>query len=163
MSYLLLFMQILLLFLLIVFYVTDHSRATTKIQGEDFSSQIKEWQKTVVELIKELENVSGEILSQIKSKMEEMDLKIAEADKKIKSLKTLIPEVSSWSEPNLEGKLVKKRSPNKSLPPKHGKIYQLADQGWNVVDIAEKTRIGKGEIQLILDLRRQVISKEVKA
>lgn len=36
---------------------------------------------------------------------------------------------------------------------KHAKVYQLADQGFSIDEIAQKAKIGKGEVQLMLGLR----------
>lgn len=47
-----------------------------------------------------------------------------------------------------------KNNNNLSLEKKRNKIFSLADKGWNVTEIAREANLTKGEVQLILDLRK---------
>lgn len=47
-----------------------------------------------------------------------------------------------------------KNNNNLSLEEKRSKIFSLADRGWNVTEIARESNLTKGEVQLILDLRK---------
>lgn len=60
---------------------------------------------------------------------------------------------------SLRNEIIKESSqPMESATDKRTKIFQLAEQGWAEGDIAQKMGIGKGEVMLLLKLRKKATS-----
>lgn len=58
-------------------------------------------------------------------------------------------------EPVIEKELSEKEPNEKQLPPKHQMVYAMAEMGYSDEDIAKQMKIGKGEVSLLLQLKRK--------
>ncbi|MHB9093677.1 MAG: DUF6115 domain-containing protein, partial [Eubacteriales bacterium] len=45
--------------------------------------------------------------------------------------------------------------PDVEIPPKHQMVYAMAKMGYSEEDIAKQMKIGRGEVRLILQLKRK--------
>jgi hypothetical protein len=192
--------QILILFIICIFFFVNYSRSLFGQKGYALTrDELIGWQSTLSKMVEEAENAAKEITSKIESKVEELNKLLKEADKKIEELKSFgVPlNYLQQEKPSFKKdvplihkpawKRVKKRDSDykgieikkiqesvnldnkkdelarralldrKPLSSRHIKIYELADLGWDVVDIAKETKVGKGEVQLILDLRKELL------
>lgn len=160
MIYLVFTMQIVMVLLVLFFYLSNQNRLSNR--NEDASTQFTKedlinWQNTLATMLQETETFSKELTEKITKHVAELDGKISIADEKIKEIKELVnlgsPSVQNFTAPVKTFPRVEQME----LPanPRHIKIFELADQGWNITDIAREAKVGKGEVQLILGLRRE--------
>ncbi|HAW50098.1 TPA: hypothetical protein DCX16_04015 [bacterium] len=99
-------------------------------------------------------------ISSLETRHKEVQNILDDINKKLLSIESLITSATMFEqEPIIRTtKKTKEEEPNKK---KEGRdvlnkyIYELADSGLSVDDIAQKTKIGKGEITLILELRKK--------
>ena len=135
--------------------------------------------QTSMELYKPIENefkkmqISNErMLAEIEN---EIDKKIEPVNKKNKSLEKTLSEIESRlitvdsmvsSLPRTEGVIAKPvlKTEEAKLPTNkdkknreilHSQIYKLSDEGLSIDEIAQRTKLGKGEVRLILGLRKK--------
>lgn len=87
---------------------------------------------TLGAMLEELETKGQEILQQIDQRLKQTPSKAAHVPQK--------PQPTTRSEGNRA---------------KADAVYRLAEEGHDIVAIAQRLGLGKGEVQLILDLRRQ--------
>lgn len=118
------------------------------------------WQNTLATMLQETESLSMELTVKLTKSIEELEGKIKLAEEKIKEIKELVSLDSAPVQPAaISTPAVKpfRREEQMQLPlnPRHLKIFELADQGWNITDIAREINVGRGEVQLILGLRRE--------
>lgn len=104
------------------------------------SSSIEEVSKDMVD---QLERVAKNFLTEIDYKSEEIRCLVKEADCLLAKIETAKQDYLSLN------KKVRTTSP---LEDKYQKIVQLLDQGKDIVEVAKAMKMGKGEVQLILDL-----------
>lgn len=97
-------------------------------------------------LLVELQELSRQISAQIDVKFAKLETVIKDADRRIATLTRLTKEGDGKASPSDE-------------KPAHGAghdvVYELADAGQNPVEIARKLGKTPGEVELILNLRRQ--------
>lgn len=159
MIYLVFILQIVLLLVIVFFYLSNTSRASAKTQDASATftkEELLNWQNTLATMLQETETLSMELTEKLAKHAAEIDGKINIAEEKIKEIKELV---------NLGSPQQSFSAPVKAFPrveqielpanPRHTKIFELADQGWNITDIAREAKVGKGEVQLILGLRRE--------
>ncbi len=135
--------------------------------------------QTSLELYKPIENefkkmqISNErMMTEIEDKIER---KIEPINKKNKSLEKTLSEIESRlimvdsmvsSLPRTEGVIAKPvlKTEEAKLPTNkdkknreilHNQIYKLSDEGLSIDEIAQRTKLGKGEVRLILGLRKK--------
>lgn len=97
------------------------------------------------DMVGQLEKVSKNFLLEINHKSEEIRSLVKEADCLLEKI-----EIAKKDYLNLSKK-IRITSP---LEDKHQKIIQLLEQGKDIVEVAKALKMGKGEVQLILDLGR---------
>ncbi len=122
--------------------------------------ELMNWQNTLATMLQETETLSMELTVKISKSIEELEGKIQLAAEKIREIKELLPGEVSPAQTQLIPSIVVKplrAEEQMAIPgnPRHTKIFELADQGWNITDIAKEAKVGRGEIQLILGLRRE--------
>lgn len=114
----------------------------------------RDLQESMEKLLLELEQLSREINSQVDTRLRALNLLIQEADQKIRQLRRMqgLPEDDG--------------SPTADLPPprrephpevtseRYARVYNLAERGLSVVEIAHELDMLTGEVELILALRR---------
>lgn len=105
----------------------------------------------------ELKTTFNNIISKIEYKAKELESLIAEADKRIEKLNTQEP-ISAGIKPVDEGNKSVSQTYRGStnFKERYQEIFDLNDQGLDIDKIAKKTNMDKGEIQLILNLRKKV-------
>ncbi len=114
------------------------------------------------QLLVELEQLSKNINAQIETKFAKLERSIADADKRIVALRTLLDEAgkrTSSESPAQPGD--KQTAGNASAPTttpltpdeRHRGIYELADRGLTPLQIARELGRKVGEVELILNLR----------
>jgi len=94
---------------------------------------------TMERLVLELEELSREISAKIDTKMRTLEVLIQQADERIEALTKLTPA---------------SEEKRRELASKYGEVYELADSGASLDEIAKKTGMHAGEVELILSLRR---------
>ncbi len=107
-------------------------------QGEAESGE-QELRRTMERLLLELEELSREISGRIDTKMKTLEVLIRQADERIQALEGAMPE---------GGKSIREAAS------RYKEIYELADSGTSLEEIASRTGIQSGEVELILSLRR---------
>jgi prefoldin subunit 5 len=106
---------------------------------------------------------------------ERIDKKVESLNKKSKSLEKTVSEIDSRlitvdsiisSLPRAEGAVTKPMIKTEEAKPAtakdkrareilHNQIYKLSDEGLSIDEIAQRTKLGKGEVRLILGLRKK--------
>lgn len=167
MIYLIFLLQILMVLGIAFVYLTGQNKLfhlfpREKDSGTTFTKEeLINWQNTLATMLQETETLSVELTVKLTKRMEELEGKIKLADEKIKEIKELVTLESPSVQPAAVSvaSVVKplQRAGQIQLPinPRHIKIFELADQGWTITDIARETNVGRGEVQLILGLRRE--------
>ncbi len=141
-----------------------------KLKGEDlyFNIDVKEQQlKKVVEdaeeIISELNYISDVVVQEIEDKMKSLqEVQINPRNvPDVYNAKPIIAAVpiTLKNKPSIEKNSIEKQNSMK-LSPKQQSVYDYANQGLSVVDIAKKMNMGQGEVKLILSLKNEVFSNE---
>lgn len=122
--------------------------------------------------LKKMQVSYGQMMSEFE---ERLDKKVDSLNKKSKALEKTISEIDSRlitvdsiisSLPRAEGTVTKpmvKAEETKPITAKdkktreilHNQIYKLSDEGLSIDEIAQQTKLGKGEVRLILGLRKK--------
>ena len=126
---------------------------------------------SLTQLRQELHNLSGDMTVDLEQKLAELKEMLQLADKKLEEIAAAEVEKQPADRPAAEHEVKREDSPKPSeeelqltvednfapqLPPnRHRKIYELAEQGLPIDEIARLMQMGKGEIQLILSLREK--------
>ena len=103
----------------------------------------KELEGAMQKLLIELHDTSRELVAAMETRARKLDFLVQEADKKISELQKLL---DSLKEKGIEIK-------NQAGDSRFFDIYDLADSGLDVIEIAKRTGRMPGEIELILSLR----------
>lgn len=111
-------------------------------------------------LLVELSAMARQITAQLDTRAKKLELLIDEADQRIAQLKSLQGERAPRSAP--AAKPVFREVPPADMAPapspegesRYGDIYGLADQGQTPQEIAQRLNRPRGEVELILALRR---------
>lgn len=136
--YLIFFLQIITFILIYLLFKSKKYLPQNFISREEISL----YRQAQEEFLKELNNLTEFSISRIENKLNEMRelLNLVEE-------KTLKIEEKAEKQPeNVEEE---KRQEEKSP-----KIYELRDKGWSIYEIAKEVGISKGEVELILNLRK---------
>lgn len=155
----------------LVFYIYSFGKSAlseTEKAAVISRDEIIHWQRLMVEFVEEMENLYKDIEKKLEEKLKRVDEKIGLMDHKIKeaeniserpniqSFPALPAESQTFQEPfpSFASEFKPKTETRVELSPVHSKIYELADLGKDIVDIAREAQLGKGEVKLILELRR---------
>lgn len=119
-------------------------------------------------LLADLNDMSRRIAAQIDNRYIKLDATIADADKKIKHLESLLAQVEQYAlDPGEAPAQTPAAPPVESAPEitvssnpaatgmtsTYARIYDLADRGHTVHEIAQQVHLQPGEVDLILKLR----------
>jgi len=114
---------------------------------KDESVMEEQVEKVLEDFLAQIELENDELLKKISRNQNditmELEKKISDLDKQIKNIKD-----------NYQTKV----STSKELPklnPKYAEVYSLFKSGKNIDEIASKTKIGHGEIELIIELLKK--------
>lgn len=119
---------------------------STQIESLDFSLEkenLSNLEKTSKEMIVHLEQLAKRILDEIEAKSSEVRTSIKEANCLLEKIERAKKEYYNLS---------KRAGQLTPLEEKHQKIIQLLEDGKDLVEVAKVMKMGKGEIQLVLDL-----------
>jgi hypothetical protein len=114
-------------------------------------AQQRHVERDMQKLLTELHEMARQMNAQIDTKAAKLEALIAEADQKIARLNGNVPADDAVEtvaeEPQEEA----------SIAPtyQHATLYELADEGHDVEEIARRTDRPRGEVELILALRRR--------
>ena len=108
-------------------------------QGVEKRRGDSELRATMERLVIELEELSREVSAKIDTKMKTLEVLIRQADERIDALKNLVPTSDEKS---------------RELAARYSEVYELADSGTSLGDIAKQMGMHAGEVELILSLRR---------
>ena len=117
----------------------SEQRESEMTQGVEKRRGDSELRATMERLVIELEELSREVSAKIDTKMRTLEVLIRQADERIDVLKNLVPTSDEKS---------------RELASRYGEVYELADSGTSLGDIAKQTGMHAGEVELILSLRR---------
>lgn len=130
----------------VVFILFGFFYSKPRENNDIFSSgkeTLSDMERVSKQMIVQLEQTAEHILQQIDHKSSQLEKLIVEADN---FLKTLEKNKKYYSQ---SLKISRKLSP---LEEKQQKILGLLEQGKELVEVAKIMKMGKGEIQLVLDL-----------
>ena len=100
-------------------------------------------------LLAEIQELSREHIAKLDTKIRLLNQLLIECDQKKKELETLLGRTVNAGLSKLEPP-----PPLRPANPLHDQVYALLDSGKNVFDICTATGLEKGEVELILGLRR---------
>ena len=104
-------------------------------------------------LLVELQELSRKISADIDLRFAKLEAVIADADRRIAALKRLVDEADRST---TQGSSPSKLDATVPTPEdRYGIVYELADQGKSPIDIARDLGKTPGEVELILNLRKQ--------
>ncbi len=101
------------------------------------------------QLLAEIQDLSREHIARLDTKIRLLNQLLIECDQKKKELETLLGRTVSAGLSKLEPP-----PPPRPANPLHDQVYALVDSGKNVFDICTATGLEKGEVDLILGLRK---------
>jgi DNA-binding NarL/FixJ family response regulator len=126
-------------------------------------SQHRAVERQMENLLVELSEMARQITAQLDTRAVKLDLLIKEADEKLAALKLAtdgLAQLASFNAQNLPGlgnsagaRPIPIPLPQEPADPRHTAIYQLADNGRSVREIAQQLGHPSGEVELILALR----------
>jgi DNA-binding NarL/FixJ family response regulator len=117
----------------------SEQRESEMTQGVEKRRGDSELRATMERLVIELEELSREVSAKIDTKMKTLEVLIRQADERIDALKNLVPTSDEKS---------------RELAARYSEVYELADSGTSLGDIAKQMGMHAGEVELILSLRR---------
>jgi hypothetical protein len=104
-------------------------------------------------LVVEIQDLSREHIARLDAKIRLLSQLLAECDRKQKEIEALLSRPAApgpAAAPKPEGTAPASRPPN----PLHEQVYSLQDAGKDLLEICSATGLEKGEVELILGLRR---------
>lgn len=99
-------------------------------------------------LLTEIQDLSREHIARLDTKIRMLNQLLLECDQKQRDLEALLGKA-----PAAEA-AVKPAAPARASNPLHDQVYSLQDSGKEVLDICAATGLEKGEVELILGLRK---------
>lgn len=126
-------------------------------------------QASLTELLRELQTLGQDVAVDLEGKLGELKELLHLADKKLEELSEAedkcAPRQSEQPQKDKQTPLAMKPGPELQItveddyPPqptnRYREIYRMADEGLSIDEIARRAQLGKGEIQLILSLRKK--------
>ena len=100
-------------------------------------------------LLAEIQDLSREQIARLDTKIRLVNQLLIECDQKKKELETLLGRAVGAGLSKLEAP-----PPPRPANPLHDQVYALRDAGKNLFDICSATGLEKGEVELILGLRK---------
>ncbi|HEV8603736.1 MAG TPA: hypothetical protein VGQ99_00125 [Tepidisphaeraceae bacterium] len=134
----------------VVFRPSFRKKDPLKQSGPQLSmSQQRSVEREMSNLLVELSEMARQITGQLDTRSAKLEALMQDADKKIAELKRL----SSSARPEVRAETPADPSPPPSTDPRYTAIYDLADAGHSVQEIAQQLDRPRGEVELILALR----------
>ena len=98
-------------------------------------------------LLTEIQDLSREHIARLDTKIRMLNQLLLECDQKKRELEALLGKTGVAAEPA-------PKAPARSTNPLHDQVYSLQDSGKEILDICAATGLEKGEVELILGLRK---------
>ena len=98
-------------------------------------------------LLTEIQDLSREHIARLDTKIRMLNQLLLECDQKKRELEALLGKTGAAAEPA-------PKAPGRSTNPLHDQVYSLQDSGKEILDICAATGLEKGEVELILGLRK---------
>jgi hypothetical protein len=123
-------------------------------------AQQRNVERQMQNLLVELSEMSRQLTAQLDTRSQKLELLLHEADEKLAEMKRVIAALpASTNEPKMsESERAAWTIPSQPQPAsvdqRHQEVYELADQGQAAADIARQLNRPRGEVELILALRR---------
>lgn len=95
----------------------------------------------------QIQEVTRESIAKMDTRIKTIQQLLDELEVKRKELETLLAQAKA------AGVSPKEESPKKPMNPLHEQVCALHDQGRGIDDICRETGLGRGEVELILNLR----------
>jgi hypothetical protein len=110
-------------------------------------------------LLTEIQDLSREHIAKLDTKIRLLNQLLIESDQKKKELEALLGRAGGAGPVKLEASPRKSApegssAPNRPPNPLHDQVYHLSDEGKELLDICSATGLEKGEVELILGLRK---------
>jgi len=148
----------LLIVSMIILYFLKKTETTSR---NDVLSLLKNEQEKLHDVLNELSNVATVVYSDIENKEENLRKLLDEANEKIEALNNNVSKGPSGGKNSRIRKRrktgeenVKNDASYKINSIENKKIFELADKGFNILDISKIVNKQKGEVELILNLRK---------
>ena len=97
-------------------------------------------------LLTEIQDLSREHIARLDTKIRMLNQLLLECDQKKREIEGLLGKLSSTEAPS--------KPPTRAANPLHDQVYTLQDSGKQLLDICAATGLEKGEVELILGLRK---------
>lgn len=97
-------------------------------------------------LLTEIQDLSREHIARLDTKIRMLNQLLLECDQKKRELEALLGKIPGSAE--------KSAPPARASNPLHDQVYSLQDSGKELLDICAATGLEKGEVELILGLRK---------
>lgn len=107
----------------------------------DQQEQVRE---QMARLLADIQDLSREQIARLDTKIRMLQQLLADADARIRELRSLMERSGPGGPP----------PPPRPSNPLHDRVYALADGGKSIMDIGVETGLERGEIELILGLRK---------
>jgi hypothetical protein len=106
-------------------------------------------------LLTEIQDLSREHIARLDTKIRMLNQLLLECDQKKRELEALLGRSALPAGALTKaGESAEKPAPPRAANPLHDQVYSLQDSGKEVLDICAATGLEKGEVELILGLRR---------
>jgi FtsZ-interacting cell division protein ZipA len=150
--------------IIVVFSMRKRGRPAGMVETTETSSmnsrESLQVRRELDSILVRIQEVSREAIGRMDSKMRMLEQLIKEADEATARLKqatldanlNLIPAAPDPS-PTESAPEPEPETPATPLNPLHQRVYELADDGKDIVEICRDTELDRGEVQLILGLR----------
>src|SRR5258706_4060704 len=103
-------------------------------------------------LLTEIQDLSREHIARLDTKIRMLNQLLLEVDQKKRELEELLARTGGAAP--APGQLSQTPTPVRAQNPLHTQVYTLQDSGKEILDICAATGLEKGEVELILGLRR---------
>ncbi len=100
-------------------------------------------------LLTEIQDLSREHIARLDTKIRMLNQLLMECDQKKRELEALLGKAGGTA-----AESAPKAPPAKASNPLHDQVYSLQDSGKEILDICAATGLEKGEVELILGLRK---------
>ncbi len=164
MEYLIFFVQVVMLAAIgVALFVFFNFFKKRDLSPPTLPSEFIKWKQDAQDIILEIEKVGREVVENVEEKIKilkrvvkEAEDKIQQLDKKIEHLAGISIKIPRVYEDEISILPTKEDIFSPLSQNRYTKIHHLADQGWEISEIAREVNVGKGEVQLILDLKKEM-------
>lgn len=114
-----------------------------------FDGDLRQPRQELEQLLTEIQDLSRDHIARLDTKIRLLNQLLLEVDQRKRELETLLGRAASLGQAPPPAP-----RPSKPANPLHDQVYTLVDAGREVADICRETGLEKGEVELILGLRK---------